>query len=195
MSITRRDFAKTLAVAGASSAIVPNFSFAQSSGSTAKRPNILFIISDQHSGQMLMGGPGKHVPVRTPNMERLAARGVNFRNAYCGSPLCAPGRASLMTGRFASDVDSYGNTTVFQGGVPTWGNYLRDAGYTCWATGKLDLAANKDLGFEEVQTNHGHFVHPDITELFRRPMCYRIDERELVDGISTGDSKADRAKL
>src|SRR5215469_1272964 len=184
MIITRRDFTKSLA-AGVSSAFVPNISFAQRGSTTVKRPNILFICTDQHSGQMLMGGPGRDVPVRTPNMVRLAAKGVYFRNAYCGSPLCAPGRASLMTGRFASDVDSYGNTTVFQGGVPTWGNYLRDAGYTCRATGKLDLAANKDLGFEEVQINHGHFVRPDITELFRRPMCYRIDERELVDGATT----------
>ena len=87
-----------------------------------------------------------------------------------------------MTGRFASDVASYGNTTVFDGNARTWGNYLRDAGYTCWATGKMDLTAGKDLGFNEVKTGHGHSQHPDITELFRRPMCYRIDERQLVDG-------------
>src|SRR6516165_6430869 len=103
MNLTRRDFTKTLAAAGITSAIAPEHSFGQSSGSAAKRPNILFIISDQHSGRMLMGGPGKHVPVRTPNMERLAAKGVYFSNAYCGSPLCAPGRAALMTGMFASD--------------------------------------------------------------------------------------------
>jgi hypothetical protein len=148
MNITRRDFTKSLAVAGVSSAISPNISFAQGGGSTAKRPNILFIISDQHSGQMLMGGPGKSVPVHTPNMARLAAKGVYFRSAYCASPVCAPARAALMTGRFASDVDAYGNTLVFQGDAPTWGNYLRDAGYNCWATGKFDLAAGKDNGFE-----------------------------------------------
>ena len=194
MIITRRTFTKSLA-AGVSSAIVPAISFAQNRSTPIRRPNILFICTDQHSGQMLMGGPGREVPVRTPNMARLAAKGVYFRNVYCGSPVCAPGRAALMTGRFASDVDSYGNTTVFQGGVPTWGNYLRDAGYTCWATGKLDLAADKDLGFEQVQTNHGHYVHPDITELFRRPMCYRIDERELVDGAATEAKEGDQEKL
>jgi choline-sulfatase len=198
MNLTRRDFTKTLAAAGITSAVAPELSFGQSSSSTAKRPNILFIISDQHSGRMLMGGPGKHVPVCTPNMERLAAKGVYFSNAYCGSPLCAPGRAALMTGMFASDVDAYGNTLVIQKDVPTWGNLLRDAGYTTWSTGKFDLAAGKDNGFENSGGSgpNGHSVHPDITELFRRPMCYRIDERELVDGVVDEEAHAaDKAKI
>lgn len=145
-----------------------------------------------------MGGPDKHVPVRTPNMERLAAKGVYFSDTYCASPLCAPGRAALMTGMFPSDVDSYGNTLVIQDDVPTWGNRLRDAGYTCWSTGKFDLAAGRDNGFEGSGGSgpNGHSVHPDITELFRRPMCYRLDERELVDGVADeGAHAADKAKL
>src|SRR5215469_1146435 len=132
MDITRRDFTKVLA-AGMSSAIVQDISFAHAPDGVVKRPNILFVCSDQHSGQMLMGGPGSRVPVRTPHMQRLASMGVLFRNAYCGSPVCAASRASMMTGRFASDVGSFGNTTVFDGSVPTWGHYLRDAGYSCWA--------------------------------------------------------------
>ena len=181
MVITRRDFTKALA-AGMGATIVPEISITGEQNTVVKRPNILFLCSDQHSGRMLMGGPGRHVPVRTPNLERLASKGVHFRNAYCASPVCAPARAAMMTGRFASDVESYGNTTVYDGKAGTWANRLRDAGYNCWATGKLDLTAGKDLGFSEVKTGHGHSQHPDITELFRRPMCYRIDERELVDG-------------
>src|SRR5215471_17320757 len=180
MDITRRDFTKVLAV-GMSSAIVPDISFAHAPDGVVKRPNILFVCSDQHSSQMLMGGPGSRVPVRTPHLQRLASMGVLFRNAYCGSPVCAASRASMMTGRFASDVGSFGNTTVFDGSVPTWGHYLRDAGYSCWATGKMDLTAEEDLGFKQVDTGHGHFHRPDITELFRRPMCYRIDERGSPD--------------
>lgn len=181
MVITRRDFTKALA-AGMGASIFPEISITQTPDTAVKRPNILFVCSDQHSGRMLMGSSGGRVPVKTPNLERLASRGVLFRNAYCASPVCAPARAAMMTGRFASDVGSYGNTTVFDGRVRTWGNDLRDAGYTCWATGKMDLTAGKDLGFSEVKTGHGHSQHPDITELFRRPMCYRIDERQLVDG-------------
>jgi len=181
MVMTRRDFTKALA-AGMGATIAPEISIADRQDTIVKRPNILFLCSDQHSGRMLMGGPGRGVPVRTPNLERLATKGVLFRNTYCASPVCAPARAAMMTGRFASDVGAYGNTTVYDGNLGTWANHLRDAGYNCWATGKMDLTAGKDLGFTEVKTGHGHAQHPDITELFRRPMCYRIDERELVDG-------------
>lgn len=194
MPITRRNFTKGLA-AGLGTAMAPALSLARSPEGVVRRPNILYICSDQHSGPMLMGGPGRAVPVRTPNLERLAARGVYFRNAYCGSPLCAPGRASMITGRFASDVGSYGNTTVFEGGAPTWGNSLRDTGYTCWATGKMDLTSAVDLGFHQVETTHEHFVRPDITELFRRPTCYRVDERSMVNGEIRDRGSEDEARL
>jgi choline-sulfatase len=142
-----------------------------------------------------MGGPGDAVPVRTPNLKRLAALGVQFRNTYCVDPVCTPSRASLMTGRFASDVGSYCNSTPFDGRVPTWGNYLRQAGYFCWATGKMDLTPKADLGFKQVQTSHGHYEHPDITSLFRRPMCYRVDERRQVDGKVEERGKHDQRVL
>jgi len=182
MGISRRKFSKLLA-AGMGVRLLPEIQVADAPNPIARRPNILFVCSDQHSGQMLMGGThDERVKVRTPNLSRLASLGVYFRNAYCSSPVCVPSRASMMTGRFASDVGSYGNATPFDGSVPTWGNYLQDAGYSCWATGKMDLTAEKDLGFKQVNTRHGHFHRPDITELFRRPVCYRIDERQLVDG-------------
>ena len=146
----------------------------------ARRPNIIFICADQHSGGVL--GANGHPIVRTPHLDRIAAAGVHFRNAYCGNPVCAPGRASMMTGMYASDVGSYCNSTPFDGRVPTWGNRLKQAGYHCWAIGKLDLTTGKDFGFEETRTNHGHSQHPDITSLFRAPVCFRPEERGVVNG-------------
>jgi choline-sulfatase len=146
----------------------------------ATRPNILFICSDQHTASAL--GSNGHPIVKTPNLDRLAANGVSFRNTYSGSPVCAPGRACMMTGRFASDVGSYCNSTPFDGHEASWGNRLRDAGYYCWATGKMDLWRGKDFGFHEVATNHGHCEGPDITSLFRVPVCYRPDERKNAEG-------------
>lgn len=145
-----------------------------------RRPNILFICSDQHAAPYL--GVNGHAVVKTPHLDKLAARGVNFRNAYCGSPVCVPGRASMMSGMFASDVASYCNSTPFDGTKPTWANRLTQAGYHCWATGKLDLWQGKDLGFHEEKTNHGHSQHPDITSLFRMPLAYRQEERKNADG-------------
>jgi len=178
--ISRRKFGKSVFSGMVASGIAGMPSV--SKGSVVKKPNIVFICADQHSGPMLMGGPGDVVPVRTPNLKRLASMGVHFKNTYCVDPVCTPARASLITGRFASDVGSYGNSTPFDGRVPTWGNYLQQAGYFCWATGKMDLTPKADLGFKQVHTSHGHYEHPDITSLFRRPMCYRVDERRQVDG-------------
>jgi len=191
--ISRRKFGKTVLSGMVASGTLDSPS--SSRGSSLKRPNILFICSDQHSGPLLMGGPGEVVPVRTPNLKRLAQTGVHFKNTYCVDPVCTPSRASLITGRFASDVGSYGNSTPFDGRVPTWGNYLQQAGYFCWATGKMDLTPKADLGFKQVHTSHGHYERPDITSLFRRPMCYRVDERVQVDGKVEERGKHDQAVL
>lgn len=144
------------------------------------RPNILFICADEHGGPFL--GSMSHPIVKTPNLDSLAASGVLFRNAYCGSPVCVPARASMMSGMFPSDVASYCNSTPFRHPAPSWGNRLRDAGYDCWATGKLDLTAGTDYGFHEVDTGHGHSTNPDITSLLRAPMCFRASIRNDVNG-------------
>src|SRR2546422_11366489 len=79
----------------------------------ARRPNIIFVCADQHSGRIL--GANGHPIVRTPNLDRLAGMGVHFRNTYCGNPVCVPSRASMMTGMYASDAGSYCNSTPFDG--------------------------------------------------------------------------------
>ena len=144
------------------------------------RPNILFICSDQHSFRY--AGFAGHPLVQTPNLDRLAGCGVTMANAYCGSLVCVPGRASMMTGLYAHETNSFCNSTVWDGSQPTWGTRLREAGYDCYATGKLDLNSDFDRGFKETDTTDGHHVNPDVTSLFRNPLIYRIDEGSKVDG-------------
>ncbi len=171
---TRREFGRTFA-AGLSAAALGAQGPARRS-----RPNILFVCSDQHSFKYT--GYTGHPLVKTPNLDRVARQGVIFNNAYCGSPVCVPGRASMMTGMYPSDSNSFCNSTVWDGSQPTWGARLRKAGYDCRATGKLDLNPDFDIGFREIETSHGHRRRPDITSLFRRPVAYRIGERNNVDG-------------
>lgn len=147
---------------------------------SSSRPNIVYICSDQHSFRTT--GYAGHPLVKTPNMDRLAERGTVFANTYCGSPVCTPGRACLMTGMYPSDVGSYCNSTVWDGSHPTWGKRLTDSGYACHATGKFDLNLDCDSGFVEKEVKNGHSRNPDITSLFRNPLCYRIGERLGVDG-------------
>ena len=62
-------------------------------GMKRRRPNILFFLSDQHAASYL-GCNGNRL-IRTPHLDRLAAAGAYFENAYCQNPLCVPSRASL----------------------------------------------------------------------------------------------------
>lgn len=96
-----------------------SYALASAGGAAPNRPNMLFICSDQHTASAL--GSNGHPTVKTPHLDRLAAAGVSFRNAYSGNPVCAPGRACMMTGQFASDVGAYCNSTPFDGHVAVLG--------------------------------------------------------------------------
>ena len=77
------------------------------SSSSMDRPNILFILSDQHS-KFHLGCYGDPL-VRTPHLDRLASEGMRFANAYTPSPLCVPARMAFMTGRRPSANQVWGN--------------------------------------------------------------------------------------
>ncbi|MBT3344733.1 MAG: sulfatase-like hydrolase/transferase [Gemmatimonadetes bacterium] len=98
----------------------------------ADRPNILFMLTDQQSRHALgaAGNPDAH----TPNMDRLAATGVRFENAYCGAPVCGPSRACLLTGRMSHDHGVLVNGLPLREGVENFGQLLQGAGYeTAWS--------------------------------------------------------------
>src|SRR5436190_16134533 len=73
----------------------------------ARKPNILFIAVDDLNDWI--GCLGGHPQAKTPNIDALAARGVNFAKAYCASPVCNPSRTALMTGLRSSSSGVYGN--------------------------------------------------------------------------------------
>jgi arylsulfatase A-like enzyme len=111
---------------------------------------VVFILSDQHRADAA-GCYGSPV-VRTPNLDRLAARGMRFDRAYCQSPLCAPSRGSLMTGTHCHTCGLVTQKTPPRWDLPTLGTVFRDAGYATGAFGKMHIPgedAEHDLGFSE----------------------------------------------
>ncbi len=182
--ITRREFHKKIVagvagIAATSSGILPLYGMTQNFPD-GKKPNFVFITSDQHNAKY--AGYAGHPFIKTPNLDKIAKKGVVFANNYTGNPVCVPGRSCMMTGMYASDVNSFCNSTVYDGSYSTWGKRLKDAGYYCWATGKQDLNPKFDMGFVESNVDHGHAKNPDITSLFRRPCIFRVGEREELDG-------------
>lgn len=123
--------------------------------SVPTRPNVVLIMADQLV-PMLTGAYG-HPVVQTPNLDRLAARGVRFDAAYTPYPLCAPARAALMTGKHASSFGCFDNAAVFPSDQPTVAHYLTNAGYQTALTGKMHFVGPDQL--------HG-FGHRLTTDIF-----------------------------
>jgi choline-sulfatase len=92
----------------------------------------------------------RHPLVSTPAMDGLAQDGVVFESASCNSPLCAPSRFSMLSGRYCSRIGAYDNGSEFTSGVPTMAHYLRDLGYRTCLAGKMHFVGADQLhGFEE----------------------------------------------
>lgn len=121
--------------------VVSEFSWLErgSASEANKKPNVLFIAVDDLNDWI--GCLGGHPQARTPNIDALAARGVNFVHAYCASPVCNPSRTALMTGLRSSTSGVYNNdidrrTTVCNDVVPLNTHFHRN-GYGVFAAGKL----------------------------------------------------------
>ena len=123
-------------------------------------PNIILVMTDdQGIGDLgVMGNP----VIDTPNLDRLAAEGAQMTTFYV-SPVCAPTRASLMTGRYnyrTRVVDTYIGRAMMEPEEITLAEVLRDAGYATGLFGKWHLGDNypmrpQDQGFEEVLMHRG----------------------------------------
>ncbi len=103
----------------------------------AKPPNLLLLFPDQHRFDWTAANPA--IPVRTPHLDRLNARGVRFTNAVCASPLCAPSRACLAAGKEYGRAGVPDNSLNYPLEQTTYYSLLRDAGYHVMGCGKFDL--------------------------------------------------------
>ncbi len=103
------------------------------------RPNILWICTDQQRWDTL-GCYGNSF-VRTPHLDKLAARGVLFERAFCQSPVCTPSRASILTGRYPRTTRARQNGQDIPEDEVLVTKLLADAGYICGLSGKLHLSA------------------------------------------------------
>ncbi len=112
--------------------------------------NVLFIMFDQLRWDYLScyGHPHLH----TPNIDRLAAKGVRFNRAYIQSPICGSSRMSTYTGRYVHSHGASWNNIPLKVGEVTLGDHLRKAGMACWLVGKTHMAADAEgmarLGLE-----------------------------------------------
>jgi iduronate 2-sulfatase len=98
------------------------------------KKNVLFLIADDLNN--LLGCYGDPV-ARTPNIDRLAARGVRFERAYCAYPLCGPSRNSMLTGLYPNSTGIYGNSQIFRQFIPAHHSLSQTFRLQGWFAGRI----------------------------------------------------------
>ncbi len=133
----------------------------------AEKPNILWLFSDDHAFQAVGAYGGRFQPFNlTPNLDSIAAEGMRFDKCYVGNSICAPSRATLLTGKHShlhGKIDNHGEFNHYQ---QQFQKLLQANGYQTAMIGKIHLSGNMQ-GFDywEVLPGQGSYENPEfITE-------------------------------
>jgi arylsulfatase A-like enzyme len=144
----------------------------------ATRPNILFIMSDDHAAHAI-SAYGSRVN-QTPNLDRLANAGMRFESCFCVNSICSPSRATIITGKY-SHLNGVPTFNRFDGSQPTVAKYLQASGYHTGMIGKWHLGSDP-TGFTEWTILPGQGVYFDPT--FLSPSGSRVIKGYVTDIIT-----------
>jgi arylsulfatase A-like enzyme len=173
MPLTRRQFA-----AGAATVAV----------SEPRRPNIVFILSDDHRWDML--ACAGHPWLRTPHLDALAAGGARFRNAFVTTSLCSPSRATILTGLYAHAHGVVDNFQKLPPNLPTFPKILHETGYRTafigkWHMGDPNLERKEPDDSDMPQPGFDHWISFRGQGEYRNPLLNFNGERRRVTGYIT----------
>ena len=158
-----------------------------------KKPNILFLMTDQHSMRVL-GSYGNQI-IKTPNLDKLANEGVVFKSNYSQNPICLPSRASLITGKMPSSLGIFGNDGILSEKT-TMATVFKAQGYEVAWLGKEHWGAtNAEVGFGNLNAEaHEAFkekyrplnnLRKNIGRLPQNATAYKLSENEDYEALVT----------
>jgi len=130
-----------------------------------KQPNIVFIMTDDHTAQMMSCYDTRYM--ETPNLDRIAADGVRFTNSFVANSLSGPSRACMITGKHSCENKFYDNSTCrFDSTQQTFPKLLQQAGYQTCVIGKWHLES-LPTGFDhwEIVPGQGDYYNPDFIQM------------------------------
>ncbi|MDU0354749.1 sulfatase-like hydrolase/transferase [Paraglaciecola aquimarina] len=129
--------------------------------SSANRPNILFIMSDDHAYQAISAYGSKLID--TPNIDRLAKQGMRFTNATVTNSICAPSRATILTGKHTHINGKIDNRMPFDDSQQTFPQIFQRNGYQTAMFGKLHFGNNpKGVDDFMILPDQGDYINPDF---------------------------------
>jgi arylsulfatase A-like enzyme len=160
----RREFIRS---AGLAALTVPMARKGAGAPPPGKRPNIVFIMADDHAAPAI-GCYGRGLN-KTPGIDRIARDGVRFDRCFCTNGICAPSRAVILTGKYSHLNGVKDNVDVFDGGQVTFPKLLQAAGYETAMLGKWHLKSDP-TGFDvwRILPDQGDYYNPDFLEMGRR---------------------------
>jgi len=157
-TMSRRDFIGTTVAASAALSL-PGITRASQTSGEDSRPNILFITTDQQHARLMSCAGDEYV--NTPNLDKLAARGIRFENAYCANPVCVPSRYSMISGYMPHVFDDLETNRKKSKekpiiadyvDTPTLGTIFKEAGYETLYGGKLHVEGHQGYTKEREPT-------------------------------------------
>ncbi len=160
MNYKRREFTKTLALGtiGLNSTVL-----FYSCDFKSQKPNILFMMSDDHAEQAISCYGSKLI--QTPNIDRIAREGIRFKNSFVTNSICAPSRATLLTGKYSHKNGLRDNQDTFDSDQLTFIKLLKKAGYQTSVIGKWHLKS-LPVGFDQsrILIGQGPYYNPTVVE-------------------------------
>jgi arylsulfatase A-like enzyme len=124
-------------------------------------------MTDDHSYQTLSAYSDKLI--ETPNLDRIASDGIIFKNSFVGNSICAPSRATMLTGKHTHKNGQIDNSVTFDGSQVTFPKVLQSAGYQTALVGKWHLRSDP-TGFDywNILPGQGQYYNPDFIEMGKK---------------------------
>jgi len=164
--MNRRDFVKAIGLGAASLAMYSCGGIGALKATGTRRPNILFIMSDDHAAPAIGAYKGfLSGVVQTPNIDRLAKEGMRFDNCFCTNSICTPSRAVILTGKHSHRNGVLTLSDRFDGSQQTFPKLLHRSGYYTAVIGKWHLKTEPS-GFDyyNVLPGQGKYFNPRFKE-------------------------------